>query len=159
MYHWNPCKVNGGTRSHWVAKGPAGTKVEWDAEIVDDEPNHLISWQSLPGADVENWGTIRFEPVRNRKETSSTSNSATIRPPARWVRSSPNYSVNPRANKSKKTLRRFKQLMETGEISTTEGQPAGRCDQRNQIRKTYPQHRQCIERNYLYESKLLVWHR
>lgn len=47
-------------RSHWVVKGPAGRTVEWDAEIVNEHPNEMISWQTLPGADVQSAGTVRF---------------------------------------------------------------------------------------------------
>lgn len=49
-------------RSHWVVKGPMGKEVEWDAEVINDEPGRLIAWQSLPEADVLNAGTVRFEP-------------------------------------------------------------------------------------------------
>ena len=52
-------------RSHWVAKGPAGETEEWDAEIYNEKENELISWRSLPGADVVNAGTVRFEPAAN----------------------------------------------------------------------------------------------
>lgn len=48
-------------RSHWVAKAPAGTVVEWDAEIVKDESNQLIAWRSLEGSDVDNAGRVVFE--------------------------------------------------------------------------------------------------
>ena len=48
-------------RSHWVVKGPAGSTVEWDAEIVNEHPNEMLSWQTLPGADVQSAGTVRFE--------------------------------------------------------------------------------------------------
>lgn len=51
----------GDGRSHWVAKAPAGTTVEWDAEITEDRPNELIAWRSLEGADVDSAGTVRFE--------------------------------------------------------------------------------------------------
>ena len=47
-------------RSHWVVKGPAGHTVEWDAEIVNEHPNQMISWQTLPGAEVQSAGTVRF---------------------------------------------------------------------------------------------------
>jgi uncharacterized membrane protein len=50
-------------RSHWVVRGPAGTHVEWTAQIVTDKPNELISWESLPGAEVQNAGSVRFEPL------------------------------------------------------------------------------------------------
>ncbi|HEU4621900.1 MAG TPA: SRPBCC family protein [Burkholderiaceae bacterium] len=56
-------------RSHWVAKGPAGTRVEWDADIVNDVPNEELVWRSLPGADVENWGRVRFNPSADGRHT------------------------------------------------------------------------------------------
>jgi uncharacterized membrane protein len=49
------------TRTHWVARGPAGTKVEWDAEIINDKPNELIAWRA-DGALVEHAGSVHFEP-------------------------------------------------------------------------------------------------
>jgi uncharacterized membrane protein len=52
-----------GRRSHWVAKGPRGRNVEWDAEIINEEANRLIGWRSLEGADVDNAGSVRFEPT------------------------------------------------------------------------------------------------
>ena len=52
-------------RSHWVAKGPAGKRVEWDAEIYNEKPNELIAWRSLDG-EVTNAGSVRFEPAGER---------------------------------------------------------------------------------------------
>jgi uncharacterized membrane protein len=57
--------ILGPRRSHWVAKGPAGTRVEWDAEIEQEIENELISWRSLPGADVDQVGSVHFSPVHN----------------------------------------------------------------------------------------------
>ena len=45
-------------RSHWVARGPLGANVEWDAEIIQERENELLAWRSLPGSDVEHWGTV-----------------------------------------------------------------------------------------------------
>src|SRR5512133_1212058 len=61
MYHLEHVETTSDRRSHWVAKAPAGKAVEWDAEIIDDRPNELISWKSV-GADddVRNSGTVRF---------------------------------------------------------------------------------------------------
>lgn len=56
-------------RSHWVVKGPAGTRLEWDAKILTEHEGELISWESLPGAEVENAGSVRFEPVRSGSAT------------------------------------------------------------------------------------------
>jgi uncharacterized membrane protein len=50
-----------GRLSHWVARLPAGMKVEWDAEIINEAPNELIAWRSLEGAPVPNAGSVRFE--------------------------------------------------------------------------------------------------
>jgi uncharacterized membrane protein len=58
-----------GRRSHWVVKGPLGTTLEWDAEIINEVENHLIGWQSLPGADVDCAGSVRFEPLGDGRET------------------------------------------------------------------------------------------
>src|SRR5215468_355628 len=60
MKHLEEVRVLSATRSHWVAKAPAGTKVEWDAEITHDQENELIAWRSLEGATVANAGTVRF---------------------------------------------------------------------------------------------------
>jgi uncharacterized membrane protein len=50
-------------RSHWVAKGPAGTRVEWDAVIHNEIEDELIAWRSLPGSDVDQAGSVHFIPV------------------------------------------------------------------------------------------------
>jgi len=56
-------------RSHWVVKGPGGQSVEWDAEIVNEHPGEMISWQTLPGADVQSAGTVRFTPADEGRAT------------------------------------------------------------------------------------------
>jgi uncharacterized membrane protein len=63
MTHLESVQVRDGNRSHWVVKAPAGQTVEWDAQIVEDTPNEMIAWRSLEGADVPNWGTVRFKPA------------------------------------------------------------------------------------------------
>ena len=52
--------VRGDQRSHWVARGPGGSKVEWDADIINDIENELIAWRSLPGSDVDSAGSVHF---------------------------------------------------------------------------------------------------
>jgi uncharacterized membrane protein len=51
------------TRSHWTARGPAGTAVEWDAEIINEVPNQLIGWRSVGDAEVVSAGSVRFNPT------------------------------------------------------------------------------------------------
>ena len=116
------------TRSHWVANGPGGKKVEWDAEIYNEKENEMIAWRSLPGADVTNAGSVHFEEAPGH---------------GTYVKVVVNY--NPPGGKAasllaklfgkepgqliEHNLRRLKQLVETCEIPTTEGQSSGRPQQ------------------------------
>jgi uncharacterized membrane protein len=113
-------------RSHWVAKGPAGKKVQWDAEITEDRPNELIAWRSLDGAEVDNFGQVRFETAPGGRGT-LVSVEMQYKPPSGKVGVSI-AKIFGRAPEQEveEDLRRFKQVMETGEMITTEGQPAGR---------------------------------
>ncbi len=61
MSHLETVTEQDDRRSHWVAKAPLGTHVEWDAEIVNDKPGERIGWHSLPGATVDNAGSVQFE--------------------------------------------------------------------------------------------------
>jgi len=113
-------------RSHWIAKGPLGLKVEWDAEIVTDTPNRTIAWRSLDGADVDTAGSVHFTELSNGRGT-EVRIELKYDPPggkfgtaiAKLVGHSPEVQI--RAD-----LRHFKQIMEAGEIPTTQGQPHGK---------------------------------
>src|SRR5438552_11900059 len=61
MRHLESVTCDGSRRSHWVARAPAGRRVTWDAEIVDERPNELIAWRSLDDADIRHAGTVTFE--------------------------------------------------------------------------------------------------
>jgi uncharacterized membrane protein len=65
MDHLEAVTVLDESRSHWTAKGPAGTRVEWDAEIHNEVPNQVIAWRSLPGSEVANAGSVYFIPTEN----------------------------------------------------------------------------------------------
>jgi uncharacterized membrane protein len=114
------------TRSHWAAKSPMGNSIEWDAEMLIDRTNELITWASVPGADVENSGSVRFTPAYPGRGTEvklvleySPPGGAITDAVAKVFNQSPEQQVV-------EDLRHFKMLMETGEIATTEGQSAGR---------------------------------
>jgi uncharacterized membrane protein len=62
MDHLESVRVIDQLRSHWVARGPAGTRVEWDAEIHNEVPGQLLAWRSLPGSEVDHAGSVHFEP-------------------------------------------------------------------------------------------------
>src|SRR5205807_2051106 len=69
MHHLESVKMLGDKRSHWIAEAPAGMRVEWDAEIINERPNEMIAWRSLEGADVPNAGTVRFYRTSNGRGT------------------------------------------------------------------------------------------
>jgi uncharacterized membrane protein len=60
MNHLESVAPLGNGRSHWIAKGPAGMRVEWDAEIINEEENRVIGWRSLEHADVVSAGSVNF---------------------------------------------------------------------------------------------------
>jgi uncharacterized membrane protein len=126
MNHLESVTELDGKRSHWVAKAPAGMTVEWDAEIINEEKNELIAWRSLEGATVPNAGSIRFEPApANRGCVVRVSLS--YEPPGGALGSkiAKLFGEEP-GQQIEEDLRRFKQLMETGEIASTDVQPSGR---------------------------------
>jgi uncharacterized membrane protein len=115
MEHLESVRVLGQNRSHWKARAPAGTTVEWDAEITDDRPNELIAWRSLPGADVSNMGSVRFLDapgggtevrVELRYDPPGGKLAAAI---AKLFGEEPSLQLS-------SDLRRFKQVMELGEV-------------------------------------------
>ena len=105
------------TRSHWVVKAPAGKTVEWDAVVTEETQDSVIAWTSEPGADVANSGRVEFRDAGAR----GTVVMATIAydPPAGIVGKliAKMFQREP-AIQARRDLRRFKQLMETGEIAT-----------------------------------------
>ena len=126
MDHLQSVRVLDDRRSHWVAKAPAGTSVEWDAEIVDERSNEQISWRSTGRADVDNAGTVQFRFAPGGRGT-EVKVRLEYNPPAGLlgVGIAKLFGEEP-AQQIEGDLRRFKQLMEEGEIPTTEGQPSGR---------------------------------
>jgi uncharacterized membrane protein len=106
------------TRSHWVVKAPGGKLVEWDADLTDDRDGESIAWASAEGADVPNSGRIEFHDAGDR----GTIVTATIvyDPPAGVVGKliAKMFQREP-AIQARRDLRRFKQLMETGEVATS----------------------------------------
>lgn len=65
MRHVKSVEEWGGICSHWRVAGPAGRVLEWDAEIINEEKDRLIAWQTMPGATVSSAGSVRFEPEAN----------------------------------------------------------------------------------------------
>ncbi|HWK50369.1 MAG TPA: SRPBCC family protein, partial [Steroidobacter sp.] len=113
-------------RSEWSARMPGGVQLRWQAEIVEDQPGRLLSWRTIAGSEINHVGSVRFEPAPD-------GDGAQIRVEVYYgmpggaaaVKAAELVSMAPEAMVSA-DLRRLKQLIETGEITTTRGQPAGR---------------------------------
>ena len=125
MKHLKSVKVQDAKRSHWVASAPLDTRIEWDADITEARENELIAWKSVAGADVDNSGFIQFQPAPDNRGT-EVKVVTEYNPPggaigaaiAKLFGEAPEQQIGD-------DLRRFKMLMETGEIATTEGQSRG----------------------------------
>ena len=124
MIHLESVTITADGRSHWVAKAPGGT-VEWDAEITEDEPGVVLSWESIEGSDVPNGGSVRFAAapadrgtevhVMLRYDPPGGSAGAMV---AKLFGEEPSQQLLD-------DLRRFKQVMETGEVVRSEGSLEG----------------------------------
>ena len=134
MDHLNSVTVQTNGRSHWVAKAPLGRSVEWDAEIINEVPGQLIAWQSLPGADVDNAGSVRFKPGPTGRGT-EVRVELSYAPPAGKAGATVAKLLGEEPKRQlDDDLRHFKQLMETGERPTTEGQASGRGPDKDQVK-------------------------
>jgi len=125
MYHVESVKVNGDGRSHWVAKGPADIRVEWDAEVTLEVPNEMIAWRSVPGSGVENSGVVWFRRAP-RDQGTEVAVEIEYKPPAGPLGAAVAklFGEEP-VQQMKDDLRRFKQVVETGEVVRSEGTPEG----------------------------------
>ena len=116
--------VIGHEESRWIAKGPSNTRVEWTARVTEDVEGALIAWRSDDDADVFNEGRISFSPAQGDRGTIVTALMA-YDPPAGFVgRIIAKVMQREPEVQLRRDLRRFKQLMETGEISTNVRNPA-----------------------------------
>lgn len=130
-----------GLISHWIASGPLDTRVEWDAEIFQDQVDEFIAWRSLPGSLIENAGEVLFKDAPGNRGTEVYVN-VVYNPPAgsagaafaRLFGEEPDQQIA-------EDLRHFKQIMETGEIPTVTGQTSGRISQTMREREELKLHK------------------
>ena len=121
MRHLERVESIDGRRSRWRAKGPAGMRVEWEAEILQDREDEWIAWRSIEGSEIENSGSVRFSPAPGARGTEvrvqlqyAPPAGAVGRLIAKLFGEEPEQQIHD-------DLRRFKQLMETGEIPISDG--------------------------------------
>jgi uncharacterized membrane protein len=124
MYHLQSVTQTGPGRSHWITRAPGGRHVEWDSEIVEERENAFIAWRST-GGDVFNAGSVEFEPKPGGRGTIVRVDMQYFPPGgvagtalAMLFNQAPEQQVAD-------DLRRFKQLIETGEIVRSDGSPEG----------------------------------
>lgn len=127
MRHLKTVRVESPTRSHWVAEGIAGKTVEWDAEIINERENEMIAWKSLPGGDIETAGSVHFKGGSADRGTSVTVSMKYNPPGGKLTTTIVEWLGMGAEQKIAEDLRRFKQLMEVGEIARTDGQSRGSC--------------------------------
>lgn len=107
-------------RAHWTVRGPANSDLEWDAVLVEDIPGEVIEWRSVEDADVKNSGRVEFRDSTNGRGTIVTV-TITYDPPAGALGKTfaKVFRREPKIQ-ARQELKRFKQLMETGELPTSE---------------------------------------
>jgi uncharacterized membrane protein len=116
MDHLEAVRVLDERRSRWVAKAPAGTTVEWEAEIVDDRPNERIAWRSLPEGDVPNEGAVYFAPAPAEQGTEIHVELRYQPPGGKLGRLFAKLFGEEPGQQVKGDLRRLKQVLELGEV-------------------------------------------
>jgi len=115
MEHLQSVTDLGGGRSQWVATGPGGTAVEWDAEIVNEVEDEVIGWKSVPGSDIATAGSVRFTPARQGRCTQVSVHLQYAAPGGGAGRLLALLLGRDPAHMIREDLRRFKQLLEAGE--------------------------------------------
>jgi uncharacterized membrane protein len=113
------------TLSRWRARGPGGKVVEWNAEIINEVPNKVIGWRSIEGSEVVSAGSVNFEDAGPGRGTHVRVRMQYSPPGGRVGAAVARLLGRDAATEIREDLRRFKQLVETGENATTDGQPRG----------------------------------
>jgi uncharacterized membrane protein len=127
MQHLQRVEEIDARRSRWLAHGPMGYNFEWEAEIINEKENELIAWRSVDASEVDTAGSVHFRELPHGRGTEvrvslkyDAHTAQLAAPLARLLGQSPRRQIH-------EDMRRFKQVMETGEVATTKGQPRGQC--------------------------------
>jgi uncharacterized membrane protein len=123
MSHLERVTEGSNGRSHWVAAGPAGLRVEWDAEIIDEVENHVLAWRSLPNSDVDTAGSVNFETVRGGQSTQVDVHLHYAPPAGKAGALVASLFGREPSQMIREDLRHFKQRLEAGEIPRAASTP------------------------------------
>ena len=126
MRHLKQVSVRKDGTSHWEAYGPGGQLYAWDAEVVEQRPNELIAWRSLPGGAVQNEGSVRFERAPGGRGTLVRVNLRYAPPAGAAGAAMATVLGREPGQEVQEDLRRFKQIMETGEVVLSDATVHGR---------------------------------
>jgi len=133
MHHLRSVEWVGEGRTRWTANAPVKKTVTWEAELVEDRPGEVIAWRSLPGADVENSGSVRFKPAPGDRGTEVRVHLRWAMPGGRVGQLVARLAGEEPHQQVEDDLRRFKQVMETGEVLRSEGSPDGHSAKAQQV--------------------------
>ena len=161
MPHVKSVQELGEGRSHWVVEVINNMELEWDARITEDRPDEMLAWETLPDAQVQNRGYVKFIPTARGTEVAV---SLEYDPPGALLGRMAGGAVKFIAEQQvKEEIRNFKRLMETGEVPTTRGQPAARDEAwqesqqvRSQSQSTYSQSTQSQSEVYVASSEMVT---
>ncbi|MEQ4305870.1 SRPBCC family protein [Plantactinospora sp. B6F1] len=125
MYHLESVRSDGDGRSHWTVRGPGGRRVGWDAELVEENLSETIAWRSVRGARVPNAGRVRFARAAGGRGTEVRVDLVYAPPGGAVGRAVAQLFGEEPGQQIRDDLRRFKQVIETGEVVRSDGSPNG----------------------------------
>ena len=131
MAHLESVHPVGNGRSHWIARAPAGTTVEWDAEITEERENEVIAWRSIEGAQIANEGRVQFRRAPAGRGTEVRVVLAYDPPLGKLGAAVAKLFGEEPAQQIEEDLRRLRCILEADELPTTAGQPSGRTAKRD----------------------------
>jgi uncharacterized membrane protein len=130
MTHLRSVRSLGGGRSRWQAEGPPGVEVVWEAEISDQRIDERIAWRSLAGASVANQGEVEFRPAPGQRGTEVRVRLRYDPPAGKLGAAAAKLFGEAPGQQVRDDLRRFKQVLEAGEVVRSEGSPEGTSSRR-----------------------------
>jgi uncharacterized membrane protein len=120
MHHLESVQTTGEGHSRWTAKAPAGRTVEWEARITEDTPDEVIAWESLPESDVQSRGMVQFQPAPGDRGTEVLVAFEYEPPAGRLGAAVAKLFGEEPGQQVQEDLRRFKQMMEIGELVSSD---------------------------------------
>jgi uncharacterized membrane protein len=125
MEHLEGVEPLGGPRHRWTVRGPAGSRISWEADTVQDEPGRRLSWRSVGPTPAPNAGWIRLDPAPGGRGTEVRAHMRYEAPGGRWGAAAAAVAGRGPGEQLREGLRRLKSILETGRVPTVEGQPHG----------------------------------